>query len=81
MIDSPFWEELRAKERARTEVHERVETLLIFANARGIPQPTNAEERLSQLDASSLKDLVTKALTTPDTAATELRDILTAPKH
>ncbi|ATB51347.1 hypothetical protein [Corallococcus macrosporus] len=81
MIDSPFWDELRAQERARTEVHERVETLLIFANARGIPQPPDAEARLSQLDASALKALVTKALTTPDTAATELRALLTAPKH
>ncbi|WP_228560363.1 MULTISPECIES: hypothetical protein [Myxococcus] len=81
MLDSPFWEEQRAQERKRVEVRERLETLLTFANARGIPQPPDAEERLSQLGASSLKALVTQAVTDPDTAATELRAVLTAPKH
>ncbi|GEL74737.1 hypothetical protein [Myxococcus virescens] len=81
MIDSPFWEEQRALERKRVEVHERVETLLTFANVRGIPQPPDAEERLSHLGATALKALVNKALATPDTAATELRAILTPHGH
>ncbi|WP_255208295.1 hypothetical protein [Myxococcus sp. AM009] len=81
MIDSPFWEEQRALERKRVEVHERVDTLLTFANARRIPQPPDVEERLSHLGAAALKALVTQAVTDPDTAATELRAILTAPQH
>ncbi|NVJ09019.1 hypothetical protein HUW63_27760 [Myxococcus sp. AM001] len=81
MIDSPFWEEQRALERKRVEVHERVETLLTFADIRGIPQPPDAAERLAHLGAGPLKALVNKALATPDTAATELRAVLTAPKH
>ncbi|QQR44391.1 hypothetical protein JKA73_36430 [Myxococcus xanthus] len=77
MIDSPFWEEQRAKERARAWS----QVLRAFVEARGIPHPADVSERLEQLDASSLEALVTKAVTDPDTAATELRAVLTAPKH
>ncbi|NOJ82657.1 hypothetical protein [Myxococcus xanthus] len=81
MQDSAFWEELRESIRRRVRVQVRIEILQTFANARGILQPPDAEERLSQLSASSLKALVNKAVTAPDTAATELRAVLTAPKH
>ncbi|WP_426755898.1 hypothetical protein [Myxococcus sp. Y35] len=81
MIDSPFWEEQRELVRVRVQVSERVQLLLIFANARGLPQPPDAEERLAQLGAASLKDLVTKVVTAPDAAATELRAVLTPQGH
>ncbi|NVJ18680.1 hypothetical protein [Myxococcus sp. AM010] len=77
MIDSPFWEEQRAKERARAWS----QVLRTFAEARGLAFPADAGERLEQLDASTLQALVNKAVTTPDLAATELRAILTAPQH
>ncbi len=81
MIDSPFWEEQRELVRVRVAVQERVQVLHTFARARGIPLPADAEERLAQLGAASLKELVTQAVTAPDTAATELRAVLTQQGH
>lgn len=81
MLDSPFWEELREEIRGRVRVQVRIEILQTFANARGIPWPSEAEEHLSHLGAGPLKALVNKALATPDTAATELRAVLSASKH
>ena len=49
MLDSPFWEEQRALERAR----ERSRTLVTFASVRGLTLPPEAEQRLAQLDAAT----------------------------
>ncbi|WP_237080850.1 hypothetical protein [Myxococcus xanthus] len=77
MIDSPFWEEQRAKERTRLWS----QLLLTFAEARGLTLPSDASELLALLDAPALESLVNKAVTTPDIAATELRAILTRQGH
>ncbi|WP_240360102.1 hypothetical protein [Pyxidicoccus caerfyrddinensis] len=77
MLDSPFWEEQRALERAR----ERARTLVTFASVRGLALPTDAEQRLAQLDAVTLEALIKQAFTTPDAAATALLAATRPPEH
>ncbi|MFP2925007.1 hypothetical protein ACLESO_07270 [Pyxidicoccus sp. 3LG] len=72
MLDSPFWEEQRALERAqeRARVHARM--LVTFANGRGLTLPADAEQRLAQMNDAALEELVKQALTSPDAATTAL---------
>jgi hypothetical protein len=76
MLDSPFWEEQRAlereKERALEQVRERARTLMTFANTRGLTLPPDAEQCLTQLDASTLGELIKQAFTAPEAAAQAL---------
>ncbi|MFY2560073.1 hypothetical protein ACN469_20860 [Corallococcus terminator] len=66
MMDSPFWEEQRAREKART--------LITFARLRELTLPPEAEERLASLGASVLDQLIVLAFTQPDSALGALRD-------
>lgn len=66
--DSPFWEEQLALVRSRV----RARTLMLFANARGLTLPTDAEQRLEQMSDTALGELINQAFTSPDAAATAL---------
>jgi hypothetical protein len=68
MLDSPFWEEQRALERAKRSV----EVLLKFAAARKLSLPPDASERLVRLSADELEQLIEQAFTAPDVAAAQL---------
>ncbi|MCP3142991.1 hypothetical protein [Pyxidicoccus xibeiensis] len=72
MLDSPFWEEQRALERARERVLVHARMLVTFANARGLALPADAEQRLAQMNDAALEELVKQALTSPDAAVTAL---------
>lgn len=54
---------------------------MTFAHARGLALPPDAEERLAQLDAATLEDLIKQAFTTPDAAATALVAATRPPEH
>jgi predicted transposase YdaD len=77
MLDSPFWEEQRAREQVRV----RARTLMIFASTRGLALPPDAEQRLAQLDAATLEALIKQAFTAPDAAATALLAATRPPEH
>lgn len=81
MLDSPFWEEQRALERVRERSRSCARTLMTFANARGLALPPDAEDRLAQLDAATLENLIKQAFTTPDAAATALLAATRPPEH
>lgn len=66
MMDSPFWEEQRAREKART--------LLTFARLRELTLPPEAEERLAAKGEAALEQLIILAFTHPDSALRALRD-------
>ncbi len=77
MLDSPFWEEQRALERVRGCIR----TLMTFATTRGLALPSDAEERLAQMDASALEGIIDQAFTAPDAAATALLAAARPPEH
>jgi hypothetical protein len=64
MLDSPFWDEERAKDRARS--------LLTFAQGRKLVLPGDAEQRLKQLGSAALQRLLDLALTEPEAATQAL---------
>jgi hypothetical protein len=68
MLESPFWDEMIALKLAK----ERTSGLLMFATARELVLPANAEQRLEQLEPVALKRLVDLALTEPEAAAAAL---------
>jgi hypothetical protein len=60
MLDSPFWDEERAKDRART--------LLKFAKVRKLVMPPEAEQRLAQLGAAKIEQLIELTWSDPEAA-------------
>ncbi len=72
MLDSPFWEEQRALEREKERARDRARTLMTFASTRGLTLPPDAEQRLTQLDAATLGELIKQAFTAPEAAAQAL---------
>src|SRR5215217_359430 len=76
MIDSPFWEELRAQERALERTRERARTLVTFAHSRELTVSSEEEQRLSAMDEAELARLITLAFTAPDTALRALREAI-----
>jgi hypothetical protein len=76
MLDSPFWEEQRAKERRETQVR----MLLEFATARGASISPEAQARLLGLESDVLTGLVRQLATAPDAAAIE-RLLSSAEQH
>jgi|GEM_PF-5708787 len=76
MIDSPFWEELRAQERALERTRERARTLVTFAHSRELTVSSEEEQRLAAMDEAELARLITLAFTAPDTALRALREAI-----
>jgi hypothetical protein len=89
MPDAPFFEfpllpemeEEREKERALEQVRDRARTLMTFASTRGLRLPPDAEQRLTQLDASTLGELIQRAFTAPEAAAQSLLNAVNPNGH
>jgi hypothetical protein len=85
MLDSPFWEEQRALERAQERelerVRDRARTLMTFASTRKVSLPPDAEQRLARLDATALEALIKQAFTAPDEATAALLELTDARKR
>ncbi|MCP3169374.1 RpnC/YadD family protein [Myxococcus qinghaiensis] len=75
MIDSPFWEELRALERSRV----CAQTLVTFARTRELTVSPEEEQRLAAMDESELARLITLAFTSPDAALRAVREAIGLP--
>ncbi|GEN13308.1 hypothetical protein MFU01_83450 [Myxococcus fulvus] len=75
MVDSPFWEELRAEICAHVRAQVRAETLMIFARVHGLTLPPEAEDRLVSRGESNLEQLIMLAFTQPDAALGALREV------
>lgn len=76
MIDSPFWDELRAQERVLERARDRARTLVTFARTRELTVSSEQEQRLAAMDESELARLITLAFTFPDAALRELREAI-----
>ncbi|MBZ4417593.1 hypothetical protein [Myxococcus sp. RHSTA-1-4] len=72
MLDSPFWDEAAAEVRIKERVKDRTRTLLTFASTRGMVLPPEAEQRLVELGADVLEQLIKQAFAAPDDAAAAL---------
>ncbi|MFY1829490.1 hypothetical protein ACN47A_26490 [Myxococcus fulvus] len=70
MMDSPFWDEQRALERAR----DRARTLINFARVRELTLPPDSQERLAAMGEAALDQLLILAFSHPDAALRTLRD-------
>ncbi|NMO18875.1 hypothetical protein HPC49_20130 [Pyxidicoccus fallax] len=81
MLDWPFWNEAAAEERIKERVRERTRTLLMFARARGMVLPPEAEQRLIELGADRLEQLINQAFVAPDEAATALLQSVAPRNH
>jgi hypothetical protein len=72
MLDSPFWDEAAAEVRIKERVQERTRTLLMFASTRGMVLSPEAEQRLVELGADRLEQLIRQSYAAPDDAAQAL---------
>ncbi|NVJ23709.1 hypothetical protein HUW62_21005 [Myxococcus sp. AM011] len=79
MIDSPFWEELRAQERALERTRDRARTLVTFAHSRELTVSPEEEQRLAAMDESELARLISLAFTSPDAALRAVREAIGLP--
>ncbi|WP_163865931.1 hypothetical protein [Myxococcus eversor] len=79
MMDSPFWEELRAQERALERTRDRARTLVTFAHSRELTVSPEEEQRLAAMDESELARLISLAFTSPDAALRAVREAIGLP--